>query len=483
MANARLTDPDSILAATFDRHRPRRVARGQALLVLIVMLSVATMLLVYGSTTELARFIQGEQRTRIVLEQARQALIGRAVADATRPGSLPCPDTNGDGSADLFAGSACPSYIGRLPWRTLGIGDLRDEHGERLWYALSPNYRDHPAAPPLNSDSKGTLTVFSNSNATAITQQAVAVIFAAGLALPGQTRDALVELCAANGKTVARTGCATHYLDAAAGINNAAAAGPYIIARPGLHYNDGLSVIVAADFMPLVEQRVALELRNALLAYRTNSACACYPWADSGADGVSDIGANRGRIPTLSALPQNWGAGVLPSYFIANDWARVFHYAVARNALENSGALCTTCVDSTLSLDGAAGHDVFLLTSGYAGANRPSNNAADYFDDLENRNNDDRYATPISAGADRDRMHPILGATAGCAAQARALIDNAPCAAPGNAVRAVCNSARAALMPCTCSAAATTIVNAPCVHGLGAAVCDAAVTQLRTCTL
>lgn len=483
MANARLTDSVSNPAATRNKHRPRRVASGQALLILIVMLSMATVLLVYGSTTELSRVIYGEQRTNAVLEQARQALIGRAIADANRPGSLPCPDTNGDGSADLFAGAACPSYIGRLPWRTLGIGDLRDEHGERLWYALSPNYRDHPLAPPLNSDTKGTLTVFSASNATARTQQAIAVIFAPGLALPGQVRDALVELCTANGKTVARTACATHYLDAAAGINNAAAAGPYIIARPGLHYNDALSVIVAADLMPLVEQRVARELRNALLAYRTNSTCACYPWADSGVDGVSDIGTNRGRIPTLSALPQNWSAGMLPSYFIANDWARVFHYAVARNALENSGALCATCVDSTLSLDGATGHDVLLISAGYAGANRPSNNTADYFNDVENRNNDDRYITPTSVAADRDRVYSIVGATAGCAAQARVLIDNAPCGAPGNAVRTVCHSARVALTPCTCSAAATAMVNAPCLHGLGAAACGAAVSQLRTCAL
>jgi hypothetical protein len=447
------------------------------------MLSVASMLLVYGSTTELSRIVRGEQRTNIVLEQARQALIGRAVADANRPGSLPCPDTNGDGSADLFAGSACPSYIGRLPWRTLGIGDLRDEYGERLWYALSPTYRDHPAAPPLNSDTKGMLTVFSNSNATNLTQQAVAVIFAPGLALPGQIRDALVELCGANGKTVPRTSCATHYLDAAAGINNASAIGPYITASLGLHYNDQIKVIVAADFMPLVEQRVALELRSALIAYRSTNACACYPWADSGTDGVSDVGANRGRIPTQTALPHNWSAGMLPAYFITNDWARVFHYAVARNALESSGALCTTCVDSTLSLDGAPGRDALLLAAGHAGANRPSNNAADYFDDLENRNFDDRYITPTSGAADRDRIYPILGATAGCAAQARVLIDNAPCAAPGNTVRAMCHSARSALTLCTCAAAATTVVNAPCLYGLGALACDTAVSQLSTCTL
>ena len=465
-----------------DARSARRSARGQALLILIVMLSIATMLLVYGSTTELTRITRVEQRTRGVLEQARQALTGRAVADANRPGSLPCPDGDDDGSADLFVGSACPTYLGRLPWRTLGVGDLRDETGERLWYALSVNFRDHPSAPPLNSDTKGTLTVYSNSNATVITSQAVAVIFAPGTALPGQIRDAIAQLCSTNTKTIPRNWCAANYLDTAAAINNAAAAGPYITARPGQDYNDTVAMIVAADLMPLVEQRVALEVRNALLAYRTTSTCACYPWADSGSDGTSDSGTSRGRIPVRTALPQNWSAGTLPAYFARNDWARVIHYAVARNGLEDAGDRCSTCIEPTLSVDGAAGYDVVLITAGYAGANRPSSNAGDYFDDLENRNNDDRYVTPVSPGADRDRIYSILGPEPGCAAHARVLIDNAPCAVPGNKVRTACQSAGAALARCTCAAAATTMVNPPCINGLGTLACDAAMNQLRGCT-
>lgn len=461
----------------------RHAAQGQALLILIVMLSSATMVLVYGSTTELMRITKVEQRNRAVLEHARQVLIGRAVADANRPGSLPCPDGDDDGSADLFVGSACPSYLGRLPWRTLGIGDLRDAQGERLWYALSPSYRDHPSAPPLNSDTKGTLSVFSNSDATAITRQGVAVIFAPGLALPGQTRDATAQLCATNLKTVPRAWCAANYLDPAAMLTNASAAGPYISARPGLQYNDALAVIAVADFMPLVEQRVALELRDALLAYRTNSACACYPWADSGVDGASDIGANRGRIPTRSALPHNWSAGMLPGYFAANEWARVIHYAVARKGLENAGDRCTTCTENTLSVDGAAGYDVLLITAGYAGTGRPSANTADYFEDSANQGSGDLYVTPSARGADRDRIYPILGGEANCAAHAQVLIQNLPCAEPGKAARTACKSADSALGRCTCSAAANTLINAPCMNELGAPTCHAAITQLRRCTL
>lgn len=469
--------------ALLDGRSPRCRSRGQALLVLIVMLSIATMLLVYGSTTELTRITKVEQRTRAVLEQARQALIGRAVADANRPGSLPCPDGDNDGSADLFVGSSCPAYIGRLPWRTLGIGDLRDETGERLWYALSVNFRDHPSAPPLNSDTKGTLTVYSNSDATVMTSQAIAVVFAPGTALPGQRRDAIAQLCSTTAKTIPRNWCAANYLDTAAATNNAAAAGPYITARPADGYNDVVAHIVAADLMPLVEQRVALEARNALLAYRTSSTCACYPWADGGNDGTSDIGVSRGRIPARSALPQNWSVGMLPGYFAPNDWGRVIHYAVARDALDGAGARCTTCIDGTLSIDGSPGYDVVLITAGYAGGNRPSANAGDYFDDSENRNNDDRYATPASPRADRDRLYSIVGATPDCARHARVLIDNAPCAVPGNGVRAACQSAGVMLARCTCSAAAKTIVASPCSSGLGTPACDAAMNQLRGCTL
>jgi hypothetical protein len=207
--------------------------RGQALLILLVMLSVGAVLLAYGSTTEVGRAVKSDVRTRAALEHARQALIGRAIGDASRPGSLPCPDADGDGSADLFTGSSCPAYIGRLPWRTLGLGDLRDEHGETLWYALSPGFRDHPSAPPLNSDTRGTLTVYSGSDATPMTKEAVAVIFAPGSALSGQARDESPAQCSTTGKHVPRSRCPANYLDVSGSANNAGAAGPFIAAPAG----------------------------------------------------------------------------------------------------------------------------------------------------------------------------------------------------------------------------------------------------------
>ena len=456
---------------------------GQALLILIVMLSIATMLLVYGSTTEIERAIKADHRARHALEQARQALIGRAVADATRPGSLPCPDTDDDGSADLFAGSACPSYIGRLPWRTLGVGDLRDQHGERLWYALSPAFRDHPAAPPLNTDTRGALTVYSNSEATVLAPDAIAVVFAPGFAMKGQVRDDTVELCAATGKAVARRRCPSNYLDAAGGGNNAKADGPFIAGATADGYNDRLAMIVAADLMPLVERRVAIELRNALLAYRSQAACACYPWADAAGNGDSGAGVNRGRVPVRNVLPHAWPAGALPPYFVPNDWARVIHYAAARNALEARGAACTTCAGDSLALDGAAGYDVVLISTGYATSVRKGAAPLAYIEDTENADDDDRYVTPRATGADRDRLYSILGTETSCAANARVLVDNAPCAGAISGITPVCLSASTALARCACAPAASAMVRPPCAASPGIAACETAMALLRGCTL
>jgi hypothetical protein len=458
----------------------RRAPRGQALIILLLMTSIAAMLLVYGSTSEVARAVKAEQKTRTTLEYARQALIGRAIGDGNRPGSFPCPDGDNDGSADLFIGSACPNYIGRLPWRTLGTGDLRDESGERLWYALAPAFRDHPGAAPLNSDTVGALVVYSGSDATTISREAVAIVFAAGPPLGGQARGESTALCETTGKHIPRSRCSTNYLDAASGYANSTAGGPYIVSTPGPLYNDRLAVIVPADFMPQVEQRIAIELRNALLAYRRASTCRCYPWATTDNDGESDFGNSRGRIPVRDALPESWPAGVLPTYFAANDWARLVYYSAARSALENGGKDCTTCVLPDLSIDGTPGYEMVLLTPGAATRARPRSTWADYLEDSENRTADDRYVTPASGAATRNRIYSVTTAVAGCAANAQVLLANVPCGGSG-AVRSACEAASKALDSCSCAAAAATLTSSACAATLTATRCEPAFTQLQTC--
>ena len=118
----------------------RAAQNGQALLALLVILGIGFGALFYTLISPASLALETEKTTSEALAQAREALIGYAASDDNRPASLPCPDTDNNGSAQLYAGSYCPSEIGRLPWRTLGLPDLRDGSGERLWYAVSREF-------------------------------------------------------------------------------------------------------------------------------------------------------------------------------------------------------------------------------------------------------------------------------------------------------------------------------------------------------
>jgi hypothetical protein len=283
--------------------RGPRAQRGQILLLALVLATgIGLALFVSGASNEVSRVVKADARTRAVLEQARDAVSSYAVAHPTHPGSLPCPDTNDDGLAD--GTSTCASYIGRLPWRTLGLADLRDEAGERLWYALSPNFRDDPSVE-INSDAHGNRTVLSGSAGTVLTTEAAAVVFAPGNAVPGQLRDSTVAYCAATAANQRRDFCGSNYLErddaATPAWSNASETGPYMRGRPSVAFNDKLLVLRTTDFIPLVERRVANDLLNMALDYRRQSqltgGCQCYPWPDRNGDGSSDPDNNRGRFP------------------------------------------------------------------------------------------------------------------------------------------------------------------------------------------
>jgi hypothetical protein len=88
-------------------------------------------------------------RTGLALHAAKQALLAYVALKAgetgeATPGRLPCPETPFQPGTD-FQGQAPPvvatshstcTAVGRLPWRTLGIDQLRDGYGEPLWYGV-----------------------------------------------------------------------------------------------------------------------------------------------------------------------------------------------------------------------------------------------------------------------------------------------------------------------------------------------------------
>jgi len=366
------------------RHaRPSRShsQRGQAVLLIVLLLAVGIGLFAYGAVGSVSQSQQQDLKTRLALTMARDALIGRAASDANRPGSLPCPDTDDDGVAELFAGIDCPSYIGRLPWKTLGLPDPRDYAGERLWYALLPVFRDNTSAGLLDVDTKGSLTVYHDSTATVLTAEAVAVIFAPGPVVAGQIRDA------ANANNPA------NYLDTMGVVNNAIAGGPFISTQGSDTFNDRLLAVTTAHLMPVVEMRVAREMIALLDKYKQFSSCNCYPWAANNFDDDSVTGRTQGMVPIEVALPEAWGSGTIPSvpsWMIAsNEWGKKFYYAIA-----------------PITVNGVS-KNVVLITTGPAGASRPSTNLPDYVDDAENRDGGTIYISPTSTAYARDRIYTI----------------------------------------------------------------------------
>lgn len=404
--------------------------RGFALLTLIAIVSVGLAYALITGLTAWSMKLDRARRTDEALALAKEALIGRAAADANHPGSLPCPDTDDDGSAEIFVGAECPAYIGRLPWRTLGLPDLRDESGERLWYALSRSFRDDNSAV-INSDTLGTLVVYGPSGSppalTPAGHDAVAVLFSPGSSVAAQVRNTATDR--AN---------PWNYLDSASGRNNPTGTPTtpsptrpsFIAGAPSDTFNDRLLFITTRDLMPVVERRVAAEVMKALTAFY--SAFGFYPWADSNVypygdpsySDNADLGLNKGKLPWAidydSSQESQW-QGSFPSWFGDNRWYDLILYAVGRNVTYQSwNCAWPSCALPLLQVnDGAtvygSVHAAFFMPGTPVGTTvRPSSDWTAYVEDAENHDNDtsgdgdpnnDIYVAPTGQAFDRDRIN------------------------------------------------------------------------------
>ncbi len=384
-----------------------RQQQGQALFAALLLLVAGIGALVFYMADPSRQQRSADEKTAAALAQAKEALIGMYLNDNNRPGVLPCPDTNNDGTAEGLSGNECASYIGRLPWKSMGLPDLRDGQGERLWYALSRNFRNSPSAEPVNTDTKGTITVYTRTTGTVTTSEAAAVIFAPGPVVGNQDRSpSSTAACTAPSGTILRNLCAENYLETASTTNNAVNAGPYIAAQSTTTFNDRLLIVSAADVMIPVEKRAALEIIGMLQTYRAASACNCYPWPDI-SDGSSNNGTLNGRVPLLGASPTSWIAAPAP-WLINNEWWWVFFYTLAgADSDDHSGG--------SLTLNGVPGRSVVLITTGTAGATRPAGSPgvwntswwSYYVDDSNNSDLGTIFITPTSTAYNRDRLYTL----------------------------------------------------------------------------
>jgi hypothetical protein len=151
-----------------------RRMNGAVLLTLLAVLVIAVAGMVIASRS--LNQLQTDRQTNDakILMQARDSLLGYALQQAT-VGRLPCPDRDGNGLADAVAGG-CSVQRGWLPFRDLGLPDLRDSSGARLWYAVEQAY---------------TLNTVTNATAASLTldgTSVVAVVLAPRALLDGQQR-------------------------------------------------------------------------------------------------------------------------------------------------------------------------------------------------------------------------------------------------------------------------------------------------------
>jgi hypothetical protein len=318
----------------------RTCQQGQAAIILLLLVGLGVVALVYGLATPARESIAADKKTAAALAQAKAALIGYAVSvdisqacgagsNCPRIGDLLCPDTDNDGSAEGGCGDAAGSNqaqrLGRLPWRTLGLPDLRDGSGERLWYAVSNNFKNNTrtdcSSPGLvgcrNSDSRGLITV-RDANGTVLNNGAnpdaftpsgvIAVIIAPGAVLQRQDAGG-----AAQNRGGAGVNVASNYLDIVNGVEDNAnfvdgsATNGFIHGevRDGggnVIVNDRLIAITYADLMPLMERRVAKEVLNCLNAYAAvPQNRGRYPWAapitDTTPPYADQSNTRFGRIP------------------------------------------------------------------------------------------------------------------------------------------------------------------------------------------
>lgn len=257
----------------------------------------------------------GILHTHRLLARAEQALLAYALQpleqplcdmNCPRPGDLPCPDRNNDGVAEGSCNTAA-TRLGRLPWKTLGLGDMRDASGERLWYAVSDDYKNNTRRLPLNTETAGTWSVRHASGAlwdASLGQGVVAVLIAP--MHPLTRSDGWVQQRSQGNTEVAR-----HYLDMTLATDNAAPiehqASGFVVAPASGHFNDVVWPITASHMHQQMQQHVLSELARSLRCTQAPCLTTVSPAAitDAGCLGYQTIAAGQclpvatmvGRLP------------------------------------------------------------------------------------------------------------------------------------------------------------------------------------------
>ena len=334
--------------------RSKLPQRGYAMLGAIMVIGVAATAALVSTFNATSLHNDQSRRTNGSLALGKQALIASAASNVGHPGALPCPDINNDGIADITAG-ACTALLGRLPWQTLVLPDVRDSSGERLWYMLAVNFQDIPGNA-INPTVNGALNV----TGAVVGNSVVAVVVAPGAATGSQARS------------VANANTASAYLEIDIGVNQLG------ISAADVNHNDEVALITSSDVFTVVERRVAKEVQLALDTYYNTAATLgrlpqpATSCSNTGT-GTWNCPANTALLPAPAVVRSGYlptdASLVLPAWFDANNWrTQSVRYAMDTDCADGALATCGSAFAGYTVPNGA-------LIGGTAGSPYPGTQA------------------------------------------------------------------------------------------------------------
>ena len=288
--------------------------RGAALIVFMLIFFLASMSLLLSSANSPGSRVQANQTSSDALALAKAALLARAAATLTRPGSLPCPDFDDDGE-DTNGSCSSTNTTGRLPWKTLGLSDLRDGDGNRLWYAMATQLRNNSTSKinptePLGLSLDGTADV-------------AAIVFSPGPPLAGQDGRLSNNI--------------KDYLD---GANSEG--GPYISGPTSPTFNDRTIAISRRELFSIVNRRI-LGLIGADLDTYYVSKGNLYP--DSGTDLKAALDSLATDFELASKIVEKKALEKRIAMLDDNGWFAITSYSPAPDR-----QTATLAITATLSI-------------------------------------------------------------------------------------------------------------------------------------
>lgn len=321
--------------------------QGAVFLVMLVVMVLGITAILVGTLNKATLNIAKNEQSSELLARAKEVVIGYAVGSGgPRPGDLLKPDVasesppNYDGTAQtacldstkvnglpLTTNISNIKCLGRLPWKNYGMSidspSENDPTGRMPWYAVAPNLYDYPATPfnsELLNKSTGWLTV-RDSSGNVLSNRVVFILIIPGAALAGQSRPAS-PLAGANAYLDSITVPSTCTAPCVPGIyKNFDMDNDFImgddkrwITNPSdssqkildssYQFNDKLIYVTIDEYMPLIEKRIAREVKGCLDSYASKNG-GKYPWAVPLSDTSSYTGVFKTRFGRISAVPSN----------------------------------------------------------------------------------------------------------------------------------------------------------------------------------